>query len=203
MKKIEPNEEFIKKNYEKTLSLINDTVKSSRKQKVLDLFGAFQVRYATCPASQQKSYFSAFPGGLAYHNLNVLQWVGRFSSLMAKDEFSNETLLVVSFLHDIGSLGTQEKEYFVPQTSQWHRDQGMMYEINKDISFVKVPHRSLFLLQLFDIKLTEDEYLAILLQDGQADETNRHYNFKENKLAQILQFAKATATKNEKENFEY
>lgn len=203
MKKIEPNEEFIKKNYEKTLSLIKDTVKSDRKQKILDLFSAFQIRLATCPASNQKNYYSAFPGGLIFHNLNILQWVGRFASLIAKDEFSNETLLVVSFLHNLGILGSKQKEYFLPQTNTWKKDQGTLYEINENISFIKVPHRSLFLLQNYGIELTEDEFLAILLQDGQGDETNRHYNFKENKLAQILQFAKMTAMKFEKDNYEY
>ena len=203
MKKIEANEEFIKKNYEKTLSLINDTVKSDRKQKILDLFSFFQVRYATCPASQNKNYYSAFTGGLCFHNLNVLQWVGRFASLMAKDEFTNETLLIVSLLHDIGLIGNKGREYFLPQASQWHRDQGMMYEINKDIDFVKIAHRSLFLLQDFDVKLGRDEFVAIMLQDGQTDETNRHYANKEPKLAQILQFAKATAMRYERENYEY
>lgn len=203
MKKIVPDESFIKKNYEKTISLIESTVVSDRKQKILDLFNFFQIRYATCPASNQKNYYSAFAGGLGFHNLNVLQWVGRFASLMAKDEFSNETLLIVSFLHDIGLVGNRDKEYFLPQNSQWHRDLGTMYEINKDIDFVKTAHRSLFLLQDFDIKLTKDEFVAILLQDGQTDHSNQNYANKEPKLAQILQFAKMTAMKFEKENYEY
>lgn len=202
-KTIIPDEAFIKKNYEKTISLIETTVVSDRKQKILDLFSFFDTRYAVAPASQNRSYYSAFQGGLAYHNLNILQWVGRFASLMAKDEFSNETLLVVSLLHSIGVLGTLDKEYFLPQTNKWKKDQGALFEINEDISFVKIPHRSLFLLQRLEVKLTEDEYLAILLQDGQGDETNRHYNFKEPKLAQILQFAKATAIKQERDNYEY
>lgn len=203
MKKIEPNEEFVKRNFEKTLTLVKDTVKSTRKEKILSLFDFFNERYATSPASQQKSYYSAFLGGLCYHNLNVLQWTGRFAALLAKDEFPNEKLLVISLLHNIGALGTAEKEYFLPQQSDWHKKQGIVYEINSEISFVKVPHRSLHLLQQFDIKLDEEEYLAILLQDGQNDETNRHYVYKEPKLAQILQFAKATAIKNERDNYEY
>ena len=203
MKKIIHDEEFVKRNFEKTLSLIKDTVKSDRKEKILSLFDTFQVRYATAPASQQKTYHSAFLGGLCFHNLNVLQWVGRFASLMAKDEFTNETLLVVSLLHDIGLIGNRDKEYFIPQTSDWHLKQGLMYEINKDIDFVKTAHRSLFLLQEFDIKLSKDEFVAILLQDGQTDHSNQHYSNKEPKLAQILQFAKSTATKAERDNYEY
>lgn len=203
MKTIIPNEEFIKKNFEKTLSLIENTVVSDRKQKILDLFSFFDTRYATAPASQNKSYHSAFNGGLAFHNLEVLRWVGRFAGMMAKDEFSNETLLVASLLHDIGLLGTKETEYFLPQTNKWKKDQGIMFEINPEISFVKIPHRSLFLLQQFEIKLSEDEYLAFLLQDGQNDETNRHYNFKQPKLAEILQISKSYAMRLEKENYEY
>lgn len=202
-KTIIPDEQFIKKNYQKTIDLINQTVSSDRKQKILDMFSFFDVRYSLCPASNQKSYYSAFSGGLAFHNLNILQWVGRFASLMAKDEFSNETLLTISFLHNIGLLGTKEKEYFLPQTNKWKKDQGTLFEINPEISFVKIPHRSLFLLQQFGITLSEDEYLAILLQDGQGDHSNQNYVHKEPKLAQILQFVKATAMKFEKENYEY
>lgn len=203
MKTIIPDEEFIKKNFEKTLSLIDSTIVSERKQKILDLFSFFDTRYATAPASQQKSYYSAFSGGLCFHNLNVLQWVGRFAGMMAKDEFSNETLLVISLLHDIGLLGTKETEYFLPQTNKWKKDQGVMFEINPEISFVKIPHRSLFLLQRFEVKLTEDEYLAILLQDGQMDNSNEHYKFKEPKLADILQISKSYAMRLERENYEY
>lgn len=203
MKKIDPTPEFIKKNYDKTIAIINEMIKSDRKQKILDLFNFFDERYATCPASNQKIYYSAFPGGLAYHNLSVLQCLGRLASMMAKDEFNNESLIVISFLHNIGLLGNKDKEYFLVQTSDWHKQQGIMYSINPKIDFVKVPHRSLFLLQEFDILLSKDEYMTILLQDGREDDSNKNYCYKDSKLAQIFQFAKSWTIKMERAELEY
>lgn len=199
MKKIDATPEFMEKNFNRTIELINDAVKSDRKENILKFFESFKERYATCPATQKREYYSAFPGGLCFHNLHVLQWIGRFSFLMAPNEFSNETLLLVSLFHEIGKMGTEDQEYFIPQSSDWHRKQGMLYEINPDIGFVKIPQRSLMLLQGASIKLDKEEYMAILLHEGQNDETNRHYAHKENKLATILHFADSWAIKQERE----
>jgi len=91
---IVPNEEFIERNYNKTLELINTTVvDSNRKNKLLKMIEHFGERYAVAPASTRKDNHSAFPGGLCYHNLHVLQWIDKFQSVMAPGQFSNETLL--------------------------------------------------------------------------------------------------------------
>jgi len=74
MPRITPNEEFIKKNYDSTLSLIATVFKDSYPEGKSELYQTIcrlGERYALCPASAKKEHYSAFPGGLAYHNLQV------------------------------------------------------------------------------------------------------------------------------------
>ena len=59
---------------------------------------------------------------------------------------------------------------------------------------MKVPHRSLFLAQKYGIELTQDEYLAVLLSDNQADDANSTYKYKEPSLAISLRYAIHWAT---------
>jgi hypothetical protein len=82
----------------------------------------------------------------------------------------------------------------------WYKEKGIFYETNKEIQYMRVPHRSLFLAHHYGIPLTQEEYCAILLHDGQYDDANRNYSHKEPNLAMILHFADLWATRLEKEN---
>jgi hypothetical protein len=191
--KIKPDEEFIKKNYETTIKLIEEASLGG-------LIDGLGERYAICPASSRKEYYSSFPGGLAYHNLFVRFWMQKFADLMAPGEITPQSITKLSLLHEIGKVGTTEEDYYTPQESDWHRERGIYYEVNPNLQYMKIPQRSLFLAQQHLIPLTQDEYLAILLHDGQHDEANKAYKFKEPKLAVVLQTAVQWARKLEKEN---
>ncbi len=195
---IVPNEEFLERNYNKTLEIIEKTIEDpSRRLALLDMFKALGERYATAPASSRKEYHAAFPGGLCYHSLHVLQWIGKLAGVMAPGEFSNETLLVVSLLHDIGKVGDLE-DLYVPNTSDWHVQRGMFYEVNEKIPYMRIPMRSIYLAQHWGIRLTQQEYMAILLSEGQYDQGNASYKYREPKLATLLHMAKLWAMKVEK-----
>jgi len=182
---IVPNEEFVKKNYVKTITLhqqfeLSDLVK---------LIENFAEEYATTPASTDEKYHCAFPGGLAYHNLYVLQWIGRFAGAMGADKFSKKSLLKVSILHSVGKLGDVDIPYYLPVSEDWKIKKGIYFEFNPLLSYMKIPQRSLYLAQKFGVELSEEEYLAVLLADGQLDETNRPYKYKDPNLAVVLQNA--------------
>ncbi len=195
---IVPNEEFLERNYNKTIELIEATIQDSdRKEALLNMFKGFGERYATAPASSRKEYHAAFPGGLCYHTLHVLQWIGKLAGQLAPGEFSNETLLVVALLHDIGKIGDAD-DLYVPNTSDWHVERGIFYEVSDKLPYMRIPMRSLYLAQHFGVKLTQQEYMAILLSEGQYDPGNASYKYKESKLATILHFAKLWAMKVEK-----
>ncbi len=199
MTAIIPNEEFMERNYNKVLELINATItKDERRVALLNLFQTLGERYATAPSFSRKEHPAAFPGGLCYHTLHVLQWVGKFAALMAPGEFSNETLLTVALLAPLGKAGSLTEDYYVPLNSDWHLKKGIFFEENSKLSYMRTPTRSLQFAQQFGINLSEEEYLAVLLSEGQNDPANASYKYREPKLATILSTAVAWAQKIEK-----
>jgi len=201
MPTINPNEEFIVRNYENTIKLIGTMEDDLRSDALMGLFrNAYSEKYMLCPASTQKAFYSSFPGGLCYHNLHVLKWLKKFSDLMASSKYSTDTLLTVSLLHEIGKIGDGKKDYYLPLDSDWHRGKGIFYEINRNIMFMRVPQRSLYLAAESEIDLTQEEYLAILLHEGMLVEENKPYAYKTPELAQLLFYADQHAISIEKQN---
>ena len=192
---IDPNEDFIRNNWEKTLKIIEPY------EKLSDLIKKLDIRYYLSPASPKKDFHAAFPGGLAYHNLHVLGWLGKFAKIMTPGRYNKETLVKVGILHDLGKCGDFDHDYYksVESGSRWHQERGIFYETNKKIQYMRIPHRSLFLAQEYNIPLSKEEYLAIMLHDGQYDEANRNYSHKEPDLAMVLHFADLWASKIEKQ----
>lgn len=157
-------------------------------------------RLATCPASSRLSHHNAFPGGLVDHSLRVLGNAFKLCKAFGWDSVvSKESLIVGCLFHDFGKLGDTQKDYYVPQDSDWHRDKlGEIYKINDDMQYMTVPDRGVFLLQHYGVKLSRDETLAILLNDGQYADDNKPYRMKEPLLADVVHIADVISTKQEK-----
>jgi hypothetical protein len=202
MSKIIPNENFISKNWEKTISVIkslsaSNTMENIRIDILQVMLDELCEKYSFAPASSRKEYFSSFPGGLCYHNLCVMKWLFKLSNTF-EQKFSKNSLVTISILHELGKIGTREEDYYIKQESDWHIKKGIYYEINPKIQYMKVPHRSLWLAQIFNIPLTEEEYLSIVLYDG--EENNNTYKYKEPTLAQLFRMAYQWSIKMEKNN---
>jgi hypothetical protein len=86
-----------------------------------------------------------------------------------------------------------DNEFYVPTTERWQIEKGHLYEYNKKITYMNTSLRSLFLLHHFGIKLTQDEYLAIYLHDGQYIDKNKDYSLKEPNLSLIIHQADVAA----------
>ena len=187
---INPTEEWIRNNFDTTLKLLSDPLLSNVKA----LIEANALEYSLSPASSRREYSCSFPGGLCFHNLHVLKWLKKFSSVMTDDkEFSIHTLIKLSVLHEIGKMGT-----YVRNDGDYFDKNGHYYSINPNLQYMKVPDRSLRLCNEFDVRLTEEEFLAIKLSDVH-DEENKQYRYKEPKLALVLQNAVAWSRKLEKD----
>lgn len=197
---IRPNEEFIASNYDKTMQFIDKIFTGQQKENILSFFKEFSDRYAICPASTQKEFYSAFPGGLCYHNLNVLKYCVKLNNELCGGKYTKDTLFLVSLFHEIGKIGDKEQEYYVSSDSDWKRDKGIYYDINDKIDFMSIEHRSLYLLNNFKIHLTRDEFLAILLHQGHTNEANKSYKYKESEFAALFYMADQWAIKQEKQN---
>jgi hypothetical protein len=89
--------------------------------------------------------------------------------------YTEEELVFVALNHDLGKIGTDDGEYYVPNDSDWHVKRGQVYKLNHSIHFMKVPDRSLYILQDNNIKVSEREFLSIKLHDGLYSKGNESY----------------------------
>jgi hypothetical protein len=148
-------------------------------------------RLSTCPASSRIDQYSAFPGGLVQHSLDVTSTMRKMNESHNLG-LSTSSILKVGLLHDFGKVGSTERDYFVKQDSDWHREKlGQMFKFNEKLSRMSVSHRSLCLLQEFGVTLTHEEWIAIQIASGSHFEENRFYVGHEPTLALTLQSAKS------------
>ena len=173
--------EQIQSNWNKLLSNIEKYITGDRKQLLLDFYNKFEERIAMMPASHKKEYHSAFPGGYVDHvnrvvdaSLKIYDVWSEFE--MDRSTFTIEELVFSAINHDLGKMGDEEHESYIPQTDNWRREKlGEEYMHNKAIAFSSVPDRGLFLLQEHDIKYTFNEMVAIQTHDGLYDPANEKY----------------------------
>jgi len=188
--------EDIERNYQKFCKHLENL--GERAEPALKLASDLADRLSICPASSKVNYHNCFVGGLVEHSLRVLSTAATLSTSL-KVDVSKQSLIVCCLFHDLGKLGDLTHDYYVPNTSNWHKEnRGEIYMINPEIRFMSVPHRSLWLLQHYGVTLSHEEYLAILLHDGQYVDENRAYRLKEPALSDIVHMADYIAGKKEK-----
>lgn len=169
-----------------------------RAQAVIEMCEYFGERLALAPASSRLEHHNAFPGGLVDHSIRVLVNARAIAKALGTP-LSTESLVLCALFHDLGKVGNEDEDYYIPQDSDWHREKlGEMYKTNKTLQYMTIPHRGLYLLQHFDIKLTQDEYIGIMIHDGQHCDENKAYSMREPQLASTLIMADFSATKQEK-----
>ena len=156
--------------------------------KLLDVLGE---RLVMCPAAPREDQYGAYPGGMVEHALHVTATMRTLNKSMGFN-LPVASILKVGLLHDIGKVGDLEKNYFIEQDSDWHREKlGQMYKFNEGTQRMSVSHRTLYLLQSFGLTLSSEEWLAIQLASGSHFEENRFYVGSEPTLALLLQQSKA------------
>jgi len=172
--------EQIQKNWEKHLAIIEKFISEDRKEQVLLMVEALEEKMVLAPASGKSHFHNAFPGGYIDHVNRVVQ-----CSLMTRDlwmkmgadiNFTEEELVFSALFHDLGKVGDGEVEGYIRQTDQWRqKNLNEQYTPNKELPFMLIQDRSLYILQKFGINLSHNEYMAIRLHDGIYDEANKAY----------------------------
>jgi hypothetical protein len=182
------SESEIIENFEKFRKILLKV--SSRKDRIEKFLDEYGDRIATAPGHDRSNKRSAAPGGLVKRSLQTfanardLCNMAAFSSL----EISIESVIIVSLLHDIGRMGDETGDFFLPQTSSWHIERGINYVYNPDIKRMTHTHRGLYMLQSAGVALTQDEWMAIVAQSSAYDE-NKFYVGNESPLMTLLQTA--------------
>jgi len=173
--------EEIQNNWNVFLGLIEEHISSPRKEKLLDFYNQYADRLILMPAAHKKEYHNAFPGGYVEHIIRVVRCALKQHQLWADegvdiDTYTVEELVFAAINHDLGKMGDEENEAYIPQTDQWRKDKlGEDYMFNDKIAFASVPDRGLYLLQSHGIQYTFNEMVGIQTHDGLYDEANKKY----------------------------
>ena len=175
--------EQIQENWNVFMGNIEKYISSPRKEKLIAFYEKYQERISLMPAAHKKEYHNAFPGGYVEHVNRVVRCSLKQAELWKEegadmDTFTVEELVFSAINHDLGKMGDEENESYIPQTDKWRRDKlGEDYMFNKKVPFASVPDRGLFLLQSHSVQYSFNEMLAIQTHDGLYDEANKKYLF--------------------------
>lgn len=107
---------------------------------------------------------------------------------------NKDSLLKVLLLQHISKC-----EIFVPQTVEWLRKKGTLYEFNQDIKGqLKTGERSAYMCMKYGIPLTEEEYEAIRVIDKDIDDKSQYYA---SPLATIVRMTNMLVNADLRENY--
>jgi hypothetical protein len=173
--------EKINDNWGILISRIDTYITEPRRSQLKEFYEKYQERIALMPASYKKEYHNAFPGGYVDHVIRVIDGALKINEVwkeMGVDDstYTMEELVFSALNHDLGKIGDEQNESYIPQTDKWRQEKlGEDYMFNDKLAFASVPDRSLFLLQDFGIRYTFNEMVAIQTHDGIYDEGNKKY----------------------------
>jgi hypothetical protein len=172
--------EQIQENWNEFLSYINEYISEPRKTALKEFYNKYAERIMLMPASHKKEYHNAFPGGYVEHINRVIQAALKFDQVWTEfgvtKNYTIEELVFSAMNHDLGKMGDEENESYIPQTDQWRKEKlGEDYKFNDKLEFMSVPDRGLYLLTQHGISYTKNEMLTIKLHDGLYDDANKPY----------------------------
>jgi len=172
--------EQLQGNWEKLTEYINTYISEPRKSNLIEFYNKFQDRIILMPASHKKEYHNAFPGGYVEHVNRVVEAALKINQvwvdLGVETNYSEEELVFSALNHDLGKIGDEDNESYLPQNDQWRKEKlGEDYTFNNKLEFMSVPDRGLYLLQTHGIEYSKNEFLSIKLHDGIFDEANKPY----------------------------
>lgn len=172
--------EQIQQNWNEFLSYIDNHISEPRKTTLKNFYEKYAERIMFMPASHKKEYHNAFPGGYIEHVNRVINASLKLNEVWQEFgvtvNYTLEELVFSAMNHDLGKMGDEENESYIPQTDQWRKEKlGEDYKFNDKLEFMSVPDRGLYLLNQHGVSYTKNEMLAIKLHDGLYDEANKPY----------------------------
>ena len=173
--------EQISENWDKLMSRIDAYISEPRRTKLKEFYGKYAERIMLMPVAHKKEYHNAFPGGYVEHVLRVIDSAIDINNIWIKygvdtNTYTLEELVFSALNHDLGKMGDENNEAYIPQTDQWRKEKlGEDYKFNDRLEFMSVPDRGLYLLMSHGVTFTKNEMLAIKLHDGLYDDANKPY----------------------------
>jgi len=173
--------EQIQQNWLRLMGFIEDHISSPRKEKLIEFYEKYSERLMLMPAAHKKEYHNAFPGGYVEHVNRVITCALHLHELWANmgadtTTYTKEELVFSALNHDLGKMGDEENESYIPQDDKWRKEKlGEDYKFNDKVAFASVPDRGLYLLQAHGIQYTFNEMITIQTHDGLYDDANKKY----------------------------
>jgi len=173
--------EQIQDNWNVLISKIDTYIVEPRQTQLKDFYGKYAERIMLMPAAHKKEYHNAFPGGYVDHVNRVIDCALKINDVWVEmgvdiSTYTIEELVFSALNHDLGKMGDEEHESYIPQTDKWRQEKlGEDYMFNSKLAFASVPDRGLFLLQSHGIQYSFNEMITIQTHDGLYDEGNKKY----------------------------
>ncbi len=173
--------EQIQQNWLDFIGFIDNHISEPRKTTLKAFYEKYEDRIVLMPAAHKKEYHNAFPGGYVEHVNRVVTCALHLHKLWGDmgadlDTFTKEELVFSALNHDLGKMGSETEESYIPQTDNWRREKlGEDYMFNTKVPFASVPDRGLFMLQSHGIQYSFNEMLSIQTHDGLYDKANEKY----------------------------
>ena len=136
------------------------------------------------PESSFEHLNNAFEGGLIDHTLRVMKHAYKINENNLTDglKIKEDSLFKVVLLHGIGKV-----KLYIPEKDAWQREKrGKFYDFNNDLVSMKVGERSAYYALSCGIKLTDEEFAAIVNYDKVDDVQSEWYN---STLGDVLKIA--------------
>ena len=207
--------EQLEANWTKLRDLITESFEGERLEKLNKMYDYFEERMVVAPASGKPNYHNCYVGGYIDHVLHVTEAAKKlmkvYQEIDAVIDFTEEELVFSAVHHDLGKVGDLDNEYYLVQEDDWRRKKlNEWFTHNPKLQYMSVTDRALWLLQHFDVKVSEMEYLAIKVSDGMYDDSNKQYlktfkpeNSFHTSLPYIIHWADHMATRAEYSEWKY
>ena len=204
------NQEQMDNNWKELMGIIDDHFDDEQYDNIMKLHKDFEDEYKTAPASGRPNYHNCFKGGYLDHILHVIK-----NSLMIKKLYekngvksihTDSDVVLAAMFHDLGKLGDGTQPYYKYQTDDWRRKKlNEWYTHNKELDFMTVHDRALWILAKYNVDLNPHVYKAIICADGLFDKAAevyfRAYVDTRHCLGSIIHFGDWLSTICEKQNW--
>ena len=172
--------EQILNNWNRFLSIIDQYISSPRKEVLLNFYKQYEERFCLMPASNKREYHNSFEGGYIDHVLRVIDGSlalhDVWTKFNTKSTYTIEELVFSAINHDLGKFGDFDNAAYIDSIDEWRRNKlGEMYVFNPKLSYMSVPDRSIWILNMLGLQLTQNETLSIKLHDGLYEPANEPY----------------------------
>jgi len=148
--------------------------------------------FYTSPASTTLTMVGCYPGGLLHHTIKACKYAIKINEILPEAIRQPAPSIVKAvFLSQIGKVFM-----FCPATEEWKLKQGKMYDFCDDVVRLRVGERSAYYATKYGVKLTEEEYQAILNLDK--DDEDKMAKYFSSSLTSIIKWGFEMAIMEEK-----